>query len=208
LQDAKAKYDLLTERGIPVWVMEPVRGGRLAKLDESTETTLRQLRPNESVAAWGFRFLQDLPNVKMILSGMSNISQMQDNIKTFSEHHQLSEAEIQLLLEIAEDMKDSIPCTSCRYCCDGCPMGLDIPMLLSTYNEIRFSPAVNAAMRIEFMEENKKPSACISCGKCSGICPQNIDIPAAMKDLTERLSKLPSWAEICRQREEAATKIK
>ena len=206
LQDAKTKYDLLTERGIPVWVMEPVRGGRLAKLNESTEVELKQHRPDDSIASWGFRFLQDLPNVKMILSGMSNMEQMQDNIKTFSEYKRLSEKEKQLLLNIAEGMKNSIPCTACRYCCEGCPKGLDIPMLLSTYNELRFSPTVNAAMRIEFMDEDKKPSACISCGKCSRICPQNIDIPNAMKDLTEKLSKIPSWAEICRQREAAASK--
>lgn len=208
LQDAKAKYELLTERGIPVWVMEPVRGGRLANLDETTETTLRMHRPDESVASWSFRFLQELPNVKMILSGMSNMSQMQDNIKTFSELKKLSKEENLLLLDIAESMKNSVPCTACRYCCEGCPMGLDIPMLLSTYNELRFSPNVNTAMRIEFMDENKKPSACINCGKCVAICPQNIDIPTAMKDLTEQLSKLPSWVEICRQREAAAAKNK
>lgn len=206
LQDAKAKYDLLTERGIPVWVMEPVRGGRLAKLEDTAEAKLKELRPDESVAAWGFRFLQGLPNVKMVLSGMSDMAQMQDNVKTFSEGKELSEEEIQLLLDIAESMKDSIPCTGCRYCCAGCPMELNIPMLLSTYNEIRFSPAVNAAMRIEFMDESKKPSACIGCGKCTKICPQNIDIPTAMKDLAEKLRKLPSWAEICRQREAAAAK--
>lgn len=208
LQDAKGKYDLLTERGIPVWVMEPVRGGRLAKLDTADEEKLKKHRPDESVAAWGFRFLQGLPNVKMVLSGMSNMPQMQDNVKTFSQSNDLSEEERLLLLDIAESMKDSIPCTGCRYCCAGCPMELDIPMLLSTYNEIRFSPAVNAAMRIEFMDENKKPSACIGCGKCTKICPQNIDIPAAMKDLAEHLSKMPSWAEICRQREAPAAKNK
>ena len=84
LQDAQAKYDLLTQRGIPVWVMEPVRGGKLAKLDEETEAKMRAFRPEESTPAWGFRFLQQLPNVKMILSGMSNLAQMQDNIKNFS----------------------------------------------------------------------------------------------------------------------------
>ena len=103
-------------------------------------------------------------------------------------------------------LKDSVPCTGCRYCCDGCPVGLDIPMLLGIYNEIRFAPAVNAAMRIEFLEESKKPSACIGCGKCAKICPQNIDILGAMKDLAEKVSNLPSWAEICRQREAAAAK--
>ena len=204
LQDAKGKYDLLTERNIPVWVMEPVRGGRLAKLGEAEEAKLKALRPDDSIASWGFRFLQGLPNVKMVLSGMSNIEQMMDNVKTVTEDKPLSEEETALLMEIAEGMKDSIPCTACRYCCDGCPAGLDIPGLISTYNEIRFSPAVNVAMRIEFMPEDKKPTACIGCGQCTQMCPQNIDVPGALKDFAEKLSKLPSWAEICRQRELAA----
>ena len=204
LQDAKGKYDLLTQRGIPVWVMEPVRGGRLAKLSEPEEAKLKTLRPEDSIASWGFRFLQGLPNVKMVLSGMSNMEQMMDNVKTFTEDKPLTGAETALLLDIAESMKDSIPCTACRYCCDGCPAGLDIPGLISTYNEIRFAPAVNVAMRIEFMPEDKKPTACIGCGQCTQMCPQNIDVPGALKDFAEKLSKLPSWAEICRQRESAA----
>ena len=208
LQDAKGKYELLTERNIPVWVMEPVRGGRLAKLGEAEEAKLKALRPEDSIASWSFRFLQGLPNVKMVLSGMSNMEQMMDNVKTFSEDKPLSAEETALLLDIAEGMKDSIPCTACRYCCDGCPAGLDIPGLISTYNEIRFSPAVNVAMRIEFMPEDKKPSACIGCGQCTQMCPQNIDIPGALKDFAEKLSKLPSWAEICRQREAAAKRGK
>lgn len=208
LQDAKGKYDLLTQRGIPVWVMEPVRGGRLAKLSDTEEAKLKALRPEDSIASWGFRFLQGLPNVKMVLSGMSNMAQMVDNVKTFSEDKPLTAEETALLLDIAEGMKDSIPCTACRYCCDGCPAGLDIPGLISTYNEIRFSPAVNVAMRIEFMPEDKKPTACINCGQCTQMCPQNIDVPGALKDFAEKLSKLPSWAEICRQREAAANKNK
>ena len=204
LQDAKGKYDFLTERGIPVWVMEPVRGGRLASLSDAEEAKLKALRPEDSVASWGFRFLQALPNVKMVLSGMSSMAQMVDNVKTFSEDKPLTAEETALLLDIAEGMKDSIPCTACRYCCDGCPAGLDIPGLISTYNELRFSPAVNVAMRIEFMPEDKKPTACIGCGQCARMCPQNIDVPGALKDFAEKLSKLPSWAEICRQREAAA----
>ena len=204
LQDAKGKYDLLTERGIPVWVMEPVRGGRLASLSDAEEAKLKALRPEDSIASWGFRFLQALPNVKMVLSGMSSMEQMVDNVKTFSEDKPLTAEETALLLDIAEGMKDSIPCTACRYCCDGCPAGLDIPGLISTYNELRFSPAVNVAMRIEFMPEDKKPTACIGCGQCTRMCPQNIDVPGALKDFAEKLSKLPSWAEICRQREAAA----
>ena len=204
LQDAKGKYDLLTERGIPVWVMEPVRGGRLASLSDAEEAKLKALHPEDSIASWGFRFLQALPNVKMVLSGMSSMEQMVDNVKTFSEDKPLTAEETALLLDIAEGMKDSVPCTACRYCCDGCPAGLDIPGLISTYNELRFSPAVNVAMRIEFMPEDKKPTACIGCGQCTRMCPQNIDVPGALKDFAEKLSKLPSWAEICRQREAAA----
>lgn len=206
LQDAKAKYELLTERNIPVWVMEPVRGGRLAQLNDEEEARLKALRPQDSIASWGFRFLQALPNVTMVLSGMSNLEQMKDNLETFSLEKPLSAQEQDLLLTLAEGMKNSIPCTACRYCCDGCPMGLNIPNLLATYNEIRFSPAVNVAMRVEALPEEKRPSACIGCGKCAAICPQGIDIPQAMKDFSEALSKLPSWAEICRQREEVAKK--
>lgn len=206
LQDAKTKYELLTNRNIPVWVMEPVRGGRLAKLDDESEVTLKKLRPNESIASWAFRFLQELPNVKMILSGMSNMEQMQDNVNTFCDYKPLTKEECNVLLNIAEGMKDSIPCTACRYCCDGCPMELNIPNLISTYNEIRFSPAINVAMRVEALPEEKRPSACIGCGKCARICPQGINVPKAMKDFSEALSKLPSWAEICRKRDAAAKK--
>jgi len=206
LQDAKGKYELLTERGIPVWVMEPVRGGRLANLNETEETLLKEIKGDESAAAWGFRFIQQLPGVVMVLSGMSNMAQMVDNINTFEEYKQLSDSQMQVLLNIAEGMKDSVPCTACRYCCADCPMGLDIPMLLAAYNEARFAATVNVGMRIEFMDEDKKPSACIGCGNCTHACPQNIDVPGAMKDFAEKLSKLPSWAEICRQREAAAKK--
>ena len=206
LQDAKGKYDLLTERGIPVWVMEPVRGGKLAHLNKEDEDKLKSFRPNESIASFGFRFLQGLNNVKMVLSGMSNMEQIEDNIKTFSNNKPLSSEETATLLEIAEGMKDSVPCTGCRYCVEGCPMSLDIPMFLSTYNEFRVAPNVNSKMRIEFMDEKEKPSACIACGKCMKVCPQNIDIPTALKDLSKILNDLPNWAEISREREEIAKK--
>lgn len=208
LQEAKEKYELLTDRGIGVWVMEPVRGGRLAKLSEEETARLHELRPDESAAAWALRFLQGLPNVKMILSGMSNMAQMVENVETFRRKRPLTGEERAALLDIAEGMKSSIPCTACRYCCDGCPQGLDIPMLIATYNELRFSPTVNAAMRLDALLEDKRPSACIGCGKCVRICPQNIDIPGAMKGLTEAAAKLPSWVEICRQREEETRKVR
>lgn len=206
LQNAKEKYELLTERDIPVWVMEPVRGGKLAAFSDADEKKLKALRPDESVAAWGFRWIQALPNVKMILSGMSNMEQMVDNIKTFTAEAPLSGKETELLYEIAEVVKNSLPCTACRYCCADCPQALDIPTLLNYYNEARVSPGLNLVMRVEGLPAEKRPDACIACGECSKMCPQNIDIPAAMKEFAEVLSKLPSWAEICRQREEAALK--
>ena len=203
LQDAKEKYEMLTKRGIPVWVMEPVRGGKLAAF---TDDRLTALRPDASTASWGFRFLQKLPNVKVILSGMTTMEHVTDNVRTFTEDKPLSDAEVALLLQIAEGMKNAIPCTGCRYCCDGCPMGLDIPTMMSICSDIRFAPVVNSVMMLQFAPDDKKPSACIACGKCTKICPQGIDIPAVMKELSERLESIPQWAEICRQREAAQSR--
>ena len=182
LQEAKEKYELLTGRGIPVFVMEP----------------------DASIASFAFRFLMGLDNVKLILSGMSNIAQMNDNLMTFETRPALSDAECRVLLEIAEGLKSSVPCTACRYCTEGCPMGLDIPMLIATYNELRFAKTTNAAMRIEGLSDDKKPTSCISCGKCSEICPQKIDVPKALGELSELIASMPSWEAICRERELAA----
>ena len=203
LQEAKEKVELLNARGIPVWVMEPVRGGGLAALPEEAERRLKALRPNESIPAWAFRFLQDLPGVDMILSGMSNMEQLEDNLRTFEAEKPLSAEERALLLDIAESLKDLIPCTGCRYCCDSCPLSLNIPFLLSAANEMRVLPSLNTGMRVEALPEEKRPAACIACGACAAACPQGIDIPAALAELAEGLAGLPSWAEISRQREEA-----
>ena len=208
LQDARAKYNLLTERGIPVWVMEPVRGGGLASLDEASMARLEALRPGGSAASWAFRWLQGLPNVKMILSGMSNLEQMEENVRIFEKSAPLTEEESGVLLEIAEGMKKSVPCTACRYCCAGCPAQLDIPKLISLYNEARFSPSMNIGMAVDALEEGRRPQACIGCGQCSAACPQKIDIPAAMKEFSGILEKVPHWAELCKQREEAARRAR
>ena len=198
LQDAKEKYELLSSYNIPVWVMEPVRGGKLANF---FDPRLMERHPDWSTASWGFRFLPGLPNVKMILSGMSNMNHMTDNVATFAQRSTLNQEETELLFAIAEEMKAVIPCTGCKYCCDGCPMGLDIPAMMSICSDIRFAPVVNSVMMIQALPEDKKPSACISCGKCSQVCPQGIDIPGVMQELSKRLEAIPVWAEICRQRE-------
>ena len=207
LQDAKTKCEILNRYHIPVWVMEPVRGGKLANLDEAASARLKTLRPDESVAAWGFRFLQGIPNVKMILSGMTNMDHVTDNIRTFEELKPLSEAELQTVFDIAESMKNTVPCTACRYCCDGCPKGLDIPTLIAILNDLRFAPSTNTAMMLEFAPEEQKPTACIGCGKCTHICPQGIDVPGALAELSERLKTVPSWAAISKLREEEQKRV-
>ncbi len=201
LQDAMGKYALLTRRGIPVWVMEPVRGGKLASFPPAIAEKMRAMRPRESTAAWAFRFLQGLPNVKMILSGMSTMEQVEDNLQTFAQHKPLNGEETALVMDIAEGMKSAVPCTACRYCCDGCPAGLDIPSLLSAYNELQIHASMNLSMRFEAAPIQALPSACIGCGKCSAICPQSIDVPGFMQKLDAQLKNLPSWEAECRRRQ-------
>lgn len=208
LQDAKAKYELLTSRNIPIFVMEPVRGGRLAKLDDVTQAEMLSLRPNDSVASWAFRWLLELSGVTTILSGMSDRAQTADNLKTFEKRNPLSESEKQIIQRAVSRMHSSVPCTACKYCVDGCPAGIDIPMAIAVYNEIKFSPSVNASMRIEALPKSKQPSACVKCGKCAKVCPQGIDIPSVMSELCVALQKMPKWTDISREREEAAKKLK
>ncbi|MBQ8653792.1 MAG: aldo/keto reductase [Clostridia bacterium] len=208
LQEAAEKVRLLIERGIPVWVMEPLRGGKLCQLDEASAAKLKALRPEESIPGWGFRFLQTVKGVQMVLSGMSNLQQMQENAASFAERKKLNQQEIDTLLEIAETLKDSVPCTACRYCTPHCPMGLDIPMLLATYNELRVEKALNIGMRMEALPQNKQPTACIRCGRCSRMCPQHINIPKELKGLADKMSEMPKWADVCRQREEIKARQK
>ncbi|MBP9989705.1 MAG: aldo/keto reductase [Ruminococcus sp.] len=207
-QDGKEKYNILTKHNIPVWVMEPLRGGRLAHLDRFDEKMAWEMRPGESVAACAFRFLQCLPNVKVILSGMSTFEQAEDNIKTFAEKKKFSLKESERLLSMANGMKKAIPCTACRYCCDGCPAGLDIPLLIKIYNDVRFDPTITASMQLDTIPEDKKSTACIGCGKCAEVCPQKINIPEIMKECSEAMKTLPNWTEICRQREMDRQKVK
>ena len=208
-QDAKRKVELLNQWNIPVWVMEPLRGGKLASLAPEDEAKLKALRPDEGIPAWAFRYLQSIPSVVVTLSGMSNMEQMKDNIATFEMDKPLNETELETLHAIAQGMvkKIVLPCTACHYCTSHCPQGLDIPNLLSLYNEHCFTQGgFIAPMALSAIPADKQPSACIGCGACAAICPQRIDIPAAMKDLAEKLAGIPKWTDICRQREKAARK--
>ena len=189
-QDAKAKVELLQEHNIPIWVMEPLRGGRLASLAAQDEAQLKELRPQESIPAWAFRFLQSIPGVCVTLSGMSNMEQMQENIRTFEEEKPLTSQEMETLLAIAGNMvqKIALPCTACRYCVSHCPQGLDIPSLLAMYNEHCFTDGgFIAPMALSALPEDKQPGACIGCGSCEAVCPQQIKIPDAMADFAKKL---------------------
>ena len=203
LQDAKKKYDIITSRGLGVWVMEPLRGGKLASLPAESHEKLAAFRPEESDAAFAFRFLQSLPNVKVVLSGMNEVDQVEDNLRTFSSGAPLSAEETALLFEIAESMKKGVPCTACRYCTAGCPMKLDIPYLLECYNDYKYAATVTPSMRIDALEENKRPSACISCRKCARACPQGIDIPTVLRELSGLYESGPHWAITAKPRQEA-----
>jgi len=193
-QNAKAKVELLNEYHIPVWVMEPMRGGRLASLSGDNAARLKELRTDEEIPAWAFRFLQTLPNVTVVLSGMSNMRQLQDNINTFEMEKPLNAQELDILLGIADSMvkQVALPCTACRYCTGHCPQQLDIPALLELYNEHCFTSdsgfAFIAPMTLMAMSEDKRPGACIGCGSCEAVCPQNIKISEAFSDFASKLN--------------------
>lgn len=189
-QNAKAKVEMLSQCGIPVWVMEPLRGGRLAALMAGDEQKLHDLRPQESIPAWAFRFLQTIPGVTVTLSGMSNRQQLEENIRTFEEDQPLNQQEMDTLLAIADDMVSKIvlPCTACHYCTSHCPQGLDIPHLLALYNEHCFTQGgFIAPMALSAIPADKQPSACIGCRSCEAVCPQQIKISEAMADFAAKV---------------------
>ncbi len=189
LQSAKEKVELLNKYKLPIWVMEGVRGGYLASLSEEDETVLKRLRPDESIPAWSFRFLQSIPNVTVILSGMSNMKQVEDNIKTFSGEKFLTENEMKILLGIADKIlsKKTLVCTKCKYCMEECPQKLEIPTLLSLYNSmclVKNNPSVEKVKE----KTEKYPDLCVGCKKCEKKCPQNIEISKIMTDFAEKLN--------------------
>ncbi len=191
LQDAKAKVDLLNEYGIGIWVMEPIKGG--------------SLKDNVPKA---FRFVEGVPGVKMILSGMSALSQMEENLATFENPNPLSEEEMEELMQDAEARKAAIPCTGCRYCCDECPMGLNIPMLIANYNDAKFGNSSTPYQWLDSLPEEQRPDACIGCGACMQMCPQNIEIPDVLAHFAELYEKSVKWDDICRERELTAKRMR
>jgi len=180
LQEAGKKYDVITKHGLPILVMEPMRGGKLAAPGEEAEALLKAARPDDTPASWAFRFLQSLPNVMISVSGMSTMQQLKENIETFSNSDPMSDPEKALLQQIVDNMASFIPCTSCRYCIGVCPQKLDIPMLIASYNEAANSSSWYIEDLMDSLKDNEKPQACTACGACNPLCPQNIDITDIM----------------------------
>lgn len=192
-QDAKGQVELLNKWNIPIWVMEPVRGGQLASLSEEATAKLKKARPEEGVPAWAFRFLQGIPGVTMILSGMTNMDQLKANVATFAEKKPLNKEETELILGIADDMisKTTVPCTGCRYCVDHCPNELDIPILLKLYNEAMVSGSGDfiSVMALSAIPGDKQPECCVACESCMEVCPQNIQIPKHLEAFAKKLGR-------------------
>lgn len=186
----KEQYEILTEAGIPVIVIEPVRGGMLAKLNEKTAAKLKAADPEHSLASWAMRWLIGLDNVQVVLSGMSDLEQLADNVATFSKAKPLTDEERALAEQVAADYRTdvSVPCTACRYCTDDCPVGLEIPKLLASYNEFKIGGPW-ALMSLNELPEDKRPAACVGCGACTGHCPQSIDVPKHMAEMAEVIRK-------------------
>ncbi len=139
---------------------------------------------------------------------MSNLEQVQDNCRIFAERQPLAAVEAAALLEVAETLKGGVPCTACRYCVDTCPKQIDIPMMLATYNDLQFASSFTVSMQMDAVEEEHRAADCIDCRRCSRLCPQGIDIPEALSELAGALEKMPKWADLCRQREEAARALR
>ncbi|MBR2490183.1 MAG: aldo/keto reductase [Ruminiclostridium sp.] len=189
-QQAREKIALLSEYDVPVWVMEPLRGGKLAALPQEYAQRLRAIRPEETIPGWAFRFLQSLPEVTVTLSGMSNFQQLRDNIRTYETHAPLNREEMDAILGVADEMlkQKTVPCTGCKYCLNYCEQELDIPGLLGIYNEHSVTGGgFLAESALAALPEEKRPQACIGCKKCEEVCPQEIKISETLADFAEKL---------------------
>ncbi|MDR2759485.1 MAG: aldo/keto reductase [Spirochaetaceae bacterium] len=183
--DAKRLYEYLTEKHIPVVVMEPVRGGALATLSDKAAGLLKKADPQASISSWAIRFAASLPNVMTVLSGMSTLEQVEDNIHTLSDFKPLSEGEYRIINEAVTAYKASgtIPCTGCRYCTD-CPQGVAIPRIFSHYNLYQIDKNKGAfTNNYRSLLEQEKAHNCVSCGLCMTHCPQQIKIPDFLKEI-------------------------
>lgn len=200
MQNAKEKVRILNERGIPIWVMEPVRGGFLSSFSPDIEEKMHSMRPSETVSAWAFRWLQSIEGVCVTLSGMSSLAQMIDNVNTFAVNNPLNDGEKQFVHDVASSLKKFVPCTACRYCCESCSAQLDIPQLIRTFNDLSLQYSLAPMMYLESLPPEKRPSSCLSCGECVHVCPQGINVPSVLLQLNDFFENNTKWSEICTRR--------
>lgn len=192
MQDAKTQYQILNDREIPVIVMEPVRGGVLASPCEAADILFREERPDKSVASWAIRFAASLLGVLTVLSGMSNMEQVRDNVDTMTRFEPLTDREREVIDEALEAYrkKDTVPCTGCRYCMD-CPFGVDIPKMFSLYNHyVLDRDGEDYLEAYEAQPESERADQCQACGACMEKCPQHIRIPDQMVTIRETVEKI------------------
>ena len=191
-QDGRKKVEMLKERGIAVWVMEPLRGGKLVNLEPEYAEKLESLHPGMSLAEWALRFQQSVPEVTVVLTGASSLEQLAENIAVYEEEKPLSREELDALQEISDAIvgKTAVACTACKYCVSHCPIGLDIPKIMSLYNEhVVSGGGFLAPMGLGAMPKDKRPKHCIACGACETVCPQQIKVSQVMADFVERLKR-------------------
>lgn len=192
-QNARAKVEELQKRGLAIVVMEPLRGGILISLEDDDLDSLRKLRPDANAVEWAFAFVRGVQGVGTVLSGMSNMDQLRENVALFERADKLTTDEEAALLALGRKLASAkgVPCTACHYCVSHCPQELDIPRLLELYNEHLSRPsfAFIAPMALGAMPLDKHPSACIGCGACTSVCPQQIEIPEALADFARLMGE-------------------
>lgn len=189
---AREYYKIAEEHGLPVIVMEPVKGGSLANLHPNAEKLLKEVKPNSSATSWAVRFCASLEGVMTVLSGMSNLQQLEDNVSYMKDFTPYSDIEHETIRKALREIDKLavVPCTTCRYCID-CPQGIDIPKIFSIYNEYKRSgDKGHAGFMYETIHADKKADQCIKCRSCTEHCPQHIDIPEELKKIHPFLTSL------------------
>ena len=192
IQAGDKGYELCKEKGVPMVVMEPIKGGNLALLPVDIAQEFKKERPNDSVSSWALRWVGSHDNVRVILSGMSGMDQVKDNLKTFSSFEALSDREKELVAHVADRIHSRTRngCTGCQYCMP-CPFGINIPGNFKLWNEYaRYGNATSIKTKLAGMKEEEKAQFCKKCGRCEELCPQHITIRKDLDKLHEELGKL------------------